>query len=237
MIRKEKQTYRDKYTLVKYSQGGEKFEILVDPDKGLAYKKGEPADITNVLLIDTIFTDSGKGEKASATKLEEVFGTNDPYEIAAIMFEKGTLQLTAQQRKKMTEQKLKKIISIISRTYVDPSTRLPHPPLRIENAMTEAKVSIDAFTDAEEQLKDIVDALRPILPMRMETIEIAVKIPAEYSSKSYGIAKNLGDIKRDEWAADGSWIAVISISAAMQGELLDRLGKATQGNLQTKIMK
>ena len=39
---------------------------------------------------------------------------------------------------------------------------------------------------------------------RMETIEIAVKIPAEYSSKSYGIAKNLGDIKRDEWAADGS---------------------------------
>ena len=227
----------DRYTRVRYSHSGERFEILVDPDKGLLYKRGELTDISNVLMVDTIFTDANKGEKASGTKLEEAFGTADPLEVAEIMFEKGTLQLTAQQRKEMTEQKLKQIISIISRTYVDPSTKLPHPPLRIENAMTEAKVSIDAFADAEEQLKDIVDALRPILPMRMETIEIAVKIPAEYSSKSYGIAKNLGDIKRDEWAVDGSWIAVISISAAMQGELLDRLGKATQGNLQTKIMK
>jgi ribosome maturation protein SDO1 len=153
------------------------------------------------------------------------------------MFEKGTLQLTAQQRKEMTEQKLRQIISIISRTYVDPSTKLPHPPLRIENALAEAKFSVDPFSDAEDQLKDIVDALRPILPMSMESVEIAIKVPPEYSSKSYGIVKKLAEIKRDEWTDDGSWIAVVSLSVAMQGELLDRLGKATQGNLQTKIIK
>jgi len=236
MIRKEKQTNRDNYTLVKYSHEGEKFEILVDPDKGLAYKKGEPADITNVLLIDTIFTDSGKGEKASATKLEEIFNTSDPYEIAAIMFEKGTFQLSASQRKEMLEQKTKQIISIISRTYVDPRTKLPHPPLRVENALSQTRVVIDPFINAESQIKDIVDALRPILPMSIESIEIAIKIPAEYSSKSYGIVKDLAEIKRDEWTADGSWVAMVSVSAAMKGELLDRLGKATQGNLQTKIV-
>ena len=236
MIRKEKQSNRDNYTLVKYSQEGEKFEILVDPDKGLAYKKGEPADITNVLLIDTIFTDSKKGEKASATKLEEIFKTSDPYEVAAIMFEKGTFQLSAAQRKEMLEQKTKKIISIISRTYVDPRTKLPHPPLRVENALSQTKVVIDPFIDAESQIKDIVDAMRPILPMSVEAIEIAIKIPAEYSSKSYGIVKDLAEIKRDEWTTDGSWVAMVSISAAMKGELLDRLGKATQGNLQTKIV-
>lgn len=227
----------DRYTLVKYSHSGEKFEILVDPDKGLAYKKGEPIDLANVLMVDTVFTDAKKGEKPSMSKLEEVFGTRDPLEVAAIMFERGTLQLTAQQRKEMTEQKLRQIINIISRTYVDPATKLPHPPLRIENALAEARFSVDPFSDAEEQLKDIVDALRPILPMRMESVEIALKIPPEYASKSYGIVKDLAEIKRDEWASDGSWIAVVSLSAAMQGELLDRLGKATQGNLQTKIMK
>jgi len=236
MIRKEKQTYRDKYTLVKYSKGGEKFEILVDPDKGLAYKKGEPADITNVLLVDTIFTDSGKGEKASATKLEGIFGTSDPYKIAAIMFDKGTFQLSAVQRKEILDQKTKQIISIISRTYVDPRTKLPHPPLRVENALNQTRIVIDPFIDAKSQIKTIVDAMRPILPMSVENVEIAIKIPAEYSSKSYGIVKDLAEIKRDEWTTDGSWVAMVSISAAMKGELLDRLGKATQGNLQTKIV-
>jgi ribosome maturation protein SDO1 len=227
----------DKYTLVRYTHQGEKYEILVDPDNGLAYRNGERTDLTNVLMLDTIFTDANKGTKPTEAKLEEVFGTKDPIEIAEIMFEKGVFQLTAQQRKNMTEQKLRKIINLISRSYVDPSTKLPHPPLRIENALGEIKVNIDPFKDAEEQLKDIVDALRPVLPMSMETVEIAIKIPAEHSSKSYGIVKELAEIKRDEWTTDGSWIAVVAISAAMQGDLLDRLGKATQGNLQTKIMK
>jgi ribosome maturation protein SDO1 len=227
----------DKYTLVRYTHQGEKYEILVDPDNGLAYRNGERTDLTNVLMLDTIFTDANKGTKPTEAKLMEVFGTKDPIEVAEIMFEKGVFQLTAQQRKEMTDQKLRKIITLISRNYVDPATKLPHPPLRVENALGEIKVNIDPFKDAEEQLKDIVDALRPVLPMSMETVEIAIKIPAEHSSKSYGIVKELAEIKRDEWTTDGSWIAVVAISAAMQGDLLDRLGKATQGNLQTKIMK
>ncbi len=226
----------DRYTMVRYTHQGEKFEILVDPDKGLAYKNGERTDLANVLMIDTIFTDAKKGYKPSEAKLKDVFGTMDPVEVAEIMFEKGVFQLTAEQRKNMTEQTLRQIITLISRNYVDPATKLPHPPLRVENALGEIKVNIDPFKDAEEQLKDIVDALRPVLPMSMETVEIAIKIPAEHSSKSYGIVKELAEIKRDEWTDDGSWVAVVAISAAMQGELLDRLGKATQGNLQTKIM-
>jgi len=227
----------DRYTMVRYTHQGEKFEILVDPDKGLAYKNGERDDLTNVLMIDTIFTDANKGSKPTEAKLKAVFGTEDPVEIAEIMFEKGVFQLTAQQRKNMTEQTLKQIITLISRNYVDPATKLPHPPLRVENALEEIKVNIDPFKDAEEQLKDIVDSLRPVLPMSMETVEIAIKIPAEHSSKSYGIVKELAEIRRDEWTTDGSWVAVVAISAAMRGELIDRLGKATQGNLQTKILK
>lgn len=227
----------DNYTMVRYSHLGDKFEILVDPDKGLAYKQGKLTNVSNALMIDTIFTDAKKGEKPTKVKLEEVFGTSDPIEVAEIMFEKGTFLLTAQQRREMTEQKLRQIINITSHTYVDPSTKLPHPPLRIENALAEAKVNIDPFRSAEEQLKGVVDALRPILPMSMESVEIAIKIPPEYASKSYGIVKDLAEIRRDEWTSDGSWIAVVSVSAAMRGELLDRLGKATQGNLQTKMMK
>ncbi|MFQ6053637.1 MAG: ribosome assembly factor SBDS, partial [Candidatus Bathyarchaeia archaeon] len=116
-------------------------------------------------------------------------------------------------------------------------TKLPHPLTRIENALKEAHISIDPFRDAEEQVKEVVKALMPILPMSMESVEIAVKIPAEHTAKAYGIVKSLGEIKRDEWQQDGSWIAVVAVSAAMQVEFLDRLGKATQGNLQTKVLR
>jgi len=226
-----------KYTLVRYQHGGEKFEILVDPDKGLAYKRGELSDVSNVLIIDTVFTDSNKGEKASAAKLEEAFSTSDPIEVAEIMFEKGVFQLTAAQRKEMLEQKLKQIIHIISKTYVDPKTKLPHPVVRIENALQDIRIQIDPFKDAEEQVKDVVDALRRVLPMSSENIQIAVKVPAEYTGKSYGLAKDYGEIKREEWQSDGSWIAVIELPAALQIEMLEALGKVTQGNVQSRIVK
>jgi ribosome maturation protein SDO1 len=225
------------YTLVRYQHGGEKYEILVDPDKGLSYKKGEPIDIANVILVDTIFTDANKGEKASEGKLKDEFHTSDPLEVAKIMFEKGTFLLTAAQRKEMTEQKLRQIITIISRTYVDPATKLPHPVTRIQNAMEEVRFNIDPFKSAEEQVKELVQLLRPILPMSSENIQLAIKIPPEHAARSFGIVKNYGEIKKDEWQHDGSWVAVIELPAAMQLELMDKLGKATQGNLQSKIIK
>ena len=101
--------------MVRYTHQGEKFEILVDPDKGLAYKNGDRDDLTNVLMVDTIFTDANKGTKPSEAKLQEVFGTMDPIEVTEIMFEKGVFQLTAQQRKDMTEQTLRQVITLISR--------------------------------------------------------------------------------------------------------------------------
>lgn len=225
------------YTLVRHQTGGEKFEILVDPDKGLAYKRGELGDIRNALMIDTIFTDANKGEKASAEKLEKIYGTSDPIEVAVEMFEKGTFQLTAQQRNTMMEQKRKQIINIISRTYVDPRTKLPHPPIRIENALLDAKYHVDPLKEAEEQVKEIVQELRTILPMSSESVQIAIKIPAEYTGKSYGTVKNFGSIKRDEWQSDGSWVAVVEVPAALQIELMEALGKDTQGNVQSKIIK
>ncbi len=225
------------YTLVRYQHGGEKYEMLVDPDKGLAYKKGELGDVSNALLIDTVYTDANKGEKASESKLKAEFGTSDPIEVAKILFEKGTFLLTAAQRKEMTEQKLRQIINIIARTYVDPATKLPHPVTRIENALEQVRFNVDPFKPAEEQVKDLVNLLRPIMPMSSESIQLALKIPPEHAARCFGIVKNYGEIKRDEWQKDGSWVAVVEVPAAMQLELLDRLGKATQGNLQSKILK
>jgi ribosome maturation protein SDO1 len=73
--------------------------------------------------------------------------------------------------------------------------------------------------------------------MSSENVQIALKIPAEYTGKSYGTVKNFGTIKREEWQSDGSWVAVVEVPAARQIELMEALGKDTQGNVQSKIMK
>ncbi len=92
-------------TLVRYSFEGEKFEILVKPDPALEYKLGKKKDISSVLISDEIYTDYGKGTKPSTEKLLAAFKTEDKTEIAQIMFEKGDLNLTTDQRRKMIDQK------------------------------------------------------------------------------------------------------------------------------------
>ncbi len=102
------------------------------------------------------------------------------------MFEKGTFQLNAQQRHEMIEQKRKQIINIISRTYVDPKTKLPHPPVRIENALETRNITSTPSRMQMNRYKKIVQALRAILPMSSENIQIALRYPQSTRERVMG---------------------------------------------------
>jgi ribosome maturation protein SDO1 len=227
----------ERYTVARMAHNGEHFEILTKPQRALSYRLGKTTSVSEVLATDIIFTDAGKGLKASEEKLQDVFGTTDPLKIAAVILKRGTLQLTTEQRKQLVEEKRRQIVSFISRECVDPKTNLPHPPLRIEQAMKQIHYSIDASRGVEEQAKEIIKLLLPIIPLKMEKISVAIRIPPEHASKVYGTVKSFGTIKRDQWQADGSWSAIVEISAGLYGPLLDKLGKMTRGNLETKMVK
>jgi ribosome maturation protein SDO1 len=227
----------EKYTTARIAVGGEHFEILVHPQGALDYKLGRPVELSQVLVIEEVFADASKGMKASEEKLISAFKTSDVLNIADQIIKRGDLQLTTDQRRHMVEEKRKQIVNFISRNCIDPRSGLPHPPLRIEQAMEQIRIVIDPFKDAEEQAKNVIDDLRPILPLKMEQIRVAVKIPAEYAAKAYGAVKNLGAIKQEEWQADGSLVTVMEIPAGIQLSLMEKLGKITQGNAQVKILK
>jgi ribosome maturation protein SDO1 len=116
------------YTIARITLDGQHFEILTKPEPALSYTMGKINSISGVLVTDTIFTDAGKGTKASEETIKEVFGTTEPTKIAEIILKKGTLQLTTDQRKKLIEEKRRQIVSFISRECIDPKTNLPHPP-------------------------------------------------------------------------------------------------------------
>ena len=224
-------------TVVRYSFEGEKFEILVKPDPALDYKLGKKKDLASVLISDEIYTDSKKGSKPSVEKLIAAFKTEDKTEIAQIMFEKGDLNLTTDQRRKMVEQKRKQIVEFIAKTYVDPKTHLPHPPLRIELAMKDGRVSIDPQKNVEVQVNDIVDKLRSIIALKSENLQLEITIPAQYASQSYSVLKSVGSLKKEEWQNNGSLKAILEIPAAARPNVIDRLGSITKGSATVEVMK
>ncbi len=101
--------------------------------------------------------------------------------------------------------------------------------------MEQIHYSIDPFKDTEDQAKEIIKLLRPILPLKMEQISVAIRIPPEYASKVYGTVKGFGTITHEEWRADGSWSAVVQMPAGLYGPFLEKLGEMTRGNLEAKL--
>lgn len=213
---------------------GNRFEILVKPDPALDYRMGKRNDLTNVLISDEVYSDANKGSRASTDKLFKYFKTNDLGEVARQILLNGELSLTTEQRRKMVEEKKRQIVDYISKSFVDPKTHLPHPPLRIQSAMEDVRISIDPFKRAEDQVKSIIDALRKVLPLKSEMLKLTVIIPASHSAQGYSAVKSLGNFKSDEWLADGSVRVILEVNAGMKGRIIDKIGSATRGAAQIK---
>ena len=226
-----------RYTTVRHTIGGEHYEILVNPDSALAFKQGRNVEPSAVIAADEVYSDSRKGLRASSEKLKLHFGTDDHAKAALEILRRGELNLTQEQRKKLTDEKRRAIVAAISKNFVDPRTLLPHPPMRIEQAMQEARVAVDPFQDPNEQMKTIVESLRIILPLKSEKIRLQVKVAAQYSGQTIGVLKNYGEIIKEDWLADGTLSAIVEIPAGGQPGLLDRLGSTTKGAAQVTVVK
>jgi len=225
----------DEAVIARLKLQGENFEILVDCDKAIDFKSGKCA-LADALVTNDIFKDVKQGERAPENEMQKIFNTDDKNKIAEKIVKEGDIQLTTEHRTRLREEKRKKIVDLIHRNAIDSKTGLPHPAQRIELAMNEAKIKIDEFKKAEEQVQDVLEKLRPIIPIKFEVWEMAIKIPAQYAAQSYRILKNYGTMKKDEWQNDGSLIAVIDLPAGMSEEFENEINKLTKGESEIKII-
>lgn len=221
-----------KVTVVRLTIGNDRFEILVKPDPALEFKLGKRKDLSSVLVSDEIYADANKGSRISDDKLKKHFKSSDSNEIIKQILNKGELNLTTDQRRKMVDEKRKQIIQYINKNFIDPKTKLPHPIQRIENALDDIRVTIDPFKKSEDQVKSVVDSLRKILPLKTETSQLIIMIPGSYSSNSYSFVKNSGFLNSEEWLSDGSLRVIIEINTGMKGTFLERIGSLTKGTAQ-----
>ena len=233
----------EKAVVARMKRGEHHFEVLVDPegaeklmDRWRHQQATTPEELRAILATDLVFTHWSDGKKASDEHLQKSFETTDILAIAKTILLEGEIQLTADQRKKMIDAKHKRVVENIVRNAWNPQAKAPHPKDRIERALEEAKFRVDPFKGVEEQVQNALKALRPLIPIAIEQVKVAVRVPPEHTGHSYGVLKGLGEIKQEEWQKDGSLVVVLQIPAGIQADVYERMGKLTHGTAQVKLL-
>jgi len=138
----------------------------------------------------------------------------------------------------MMAQKHKQLVQRITRNAVNPQMDdAPHPPERIERALEEAGFQIDPMEPVEPQVDEALEKLRPVIPIRFDEVTIAVQLPPEHAGSGQAKIRQYGELEREEWQADGSWVGVLTFPAGLQNEFYDLVNEQTSGEGETQIIK
>jgi len=211
---------------------GKTFEIQVDLDKALAFRKTGQGSIENIAETAAVFSDLKKGIRVPEAELKSAFGTTETIKISEIIITKGEIMLPTEYKAKMRDEKKKQIITWLAQNALDPRTGAPHTPSRIESAIDESGVKIEENRSAEEQAMDVIKVIQKILPIKIEKKKLMVKIPPQFTGKAYGVVK--GFLLKEEWLGDGSLQCTIELPAGMQMGFFDKLNAVTHGEAFTK---
>ncbi|MFC6786048.1 ribosome assembly factor SBDS [Halobaculum halobium] len=229
----------DEAVTARLESHGTRFEVLIDPDAALAIKRGEfDGELEDVIAAEDVFENASRGDRPPEEDVEEVFGTTDAMEIIPEVVKRGEIQITAEQRKEMLEQKHKQLVNRITRNAVNPQMDdAPHPPERIERALEEAGFTVEPMEPVENQIDDALEALRPVIPIRFDEVTIAVQLPADYAGSGQAKVREFGDLEREEWQSDGSWVGVVTFPAGLQNDFYDLVNEVSSGEADTRVVK
>lgn len=215
---------------------GDTFEVLLDPVVIDFIKQGKDVNLIDYMAVEDVFSNAKKGTKSAEDKLKKAFGTDDIGKIAEKIITKGEIQITAEQRKSMLCAKKREIIAYIATNTINPQTRLPHPPTRIELALEECKFRVDPIKSVDKQVKEALRLLEPLLPIKLGRSKIAIKLKYDDYGKCYDELMQFGTVEKEEWSADGSWVGILDVPAGVIVDLTTKLNNKTRGRADIKLI-
>ncbi|MBS3071779.1 ribosome assembly factor SBDS [Candidatus Pacearchaeota archaeon] len=211
---------------------GKHYEIQVNLDEALKVREGK-GDIMAALESNAVFYDLNKGSHVSTSDLMEAFGTTDFRQIATRIIQKGEVQKTQEFRDAEKEAKIKQVINLIIRNAVDQNGR-PYTEERIKRAIEEVHYSFDN-KPAEQQMPSLIEKLKTVIPIKIETKKIKLTIPAQYTGQVYGLLKDFKE--SEEWLANGSLQVIMNIPSGLQIDFYEKLNNITHGTVQSQEIK
>lgn len=213
---------------------GENFEVVIEPDNAVRFRHGA-GDIRDALKAEHIYKDAVKGELASEQNMNKIFKTTNALSIAERIIKEGSIQVNDEYRDKLRSEKKKQLVEMLMKNAADANTGMTLNATRISNAFHEAKVNIDIFKKTEDQIEEVINKLRPVLPLTFEKKILDIRIPATNAAKLYGFVNSNGKILDQTWLTDGSWSCKAELSAGMVSSFVDELKSKTHGDVEIKV--
>ena len=87
--------------------------------------------------------------------------------------------------------------------------------------MKKSSYSVDPFKRLEEQVKDAIAKLKPLIPCRLKPFAWRSKYLVLRMVASPKLFVHIS--KKEGWLEDGSWACVIECPAGMKGELIGQV--------------
>jgi ribosome maturation protein SDO1 len=221
-------------TIARLRVGKVIFETMVDMENAMKMKKGLLNDVGSVIRDNAIYTNLKKGMRAGNGEMEIAFETTDFPTIVERIVKKGEIELNQEFRDEAVENKKKQIIDFLSKNAVDVRTGRPLTSDLISSAIKQSGVKIENLP-IEKQIKNVTETLKKVIPIKIETKKILIKIPAQYTGQVYGVVQEYKE--KENWLPDGSLEVVVSIPVGLQSEFYDRLNKFTHGSTISQEIK
>ncbi len=221
-------------TIARLRAGKLTFETRVDLDSAMKLRKGEKISIGNVIRDVSIYTDIKKGMRAGTAELENVFGTTELNVIVDKIVRKGEVEVTQEFRDEALENRKKQVIDFLSKNAIDARTNRPFTPDMIANSLKQAGIKIENLP-VEKQIKNITESLKRIIPIKLESKKIKIKIPAQFTGRAYGLVQEYKE--KEDWLSDGSLEVILSIPNGVLMDFYDKLNSITHGAAITQEIK
>jgi len=223
-----------KFQIVEFKIKGKRYELLTNRDKVTQFRS-KGCEFRDVLAADRIFSDASKGAVVSEDAAKAAFDMSDITEIMKHIVQEGTLKLSASERKAKVEQKKNEVIYYITKNYVDPKSKNPHPRTRIENAFVEMKIRIDPEGPTEQQAEAAVKKMRgPILFGKAAQLTGTIMVKHQYYGK---VSHILGAYKfeNESWDNPDGVTLSFSLTRFDLDALMAALAKPTGGDYDLKM--
>lgn len=221
-------------TIARLRSGKLTFETMVDLENAIKLKKGDKINIHNIIKDNAIYLDQRKGMRAGKAELENVFGTNELPLVVEQIVKKGQIEVTQEFRDEVLEAKKKKVIDFLVRNAVDARTNRPFIPDILNKAVKEAGIKIEN-KNIEDQINSIIEKLKTIIPIKLETKKIRIKIPAIYTGRVYGLLKDYKE--KEDWLSNGDLEIILNLPIGLQMDFYDKLNSITHGSAITSEVK
>lgn len=221
-------------TVARYRSGKLIFETMVDLDAAMKLKKGQKIGVSEAIRDNAVYLDLKKGMRAGNPELVNVFGTNNFPLIVEQIIKKGNIEITKEFRDESLDTRKKQVIEFLVKNAVDARTGRPFTPDVLKNAIKESGVNVQD-KPVDKQINLIIDELKKIIPLKVETKKIKIIVPASHTGKVYGLFQDYKE--KEDWLSNGDLEVIIRIPAGIQMEFYDKLNSVTHGSAITQEMK